>query len=177
MIFTKTTIPGVYRIDIEPQKDERGFFARTFCIDEYGKSGIPMNIVQTNISHNSKKGTLRGLHMQRSPFAEDKIVTCTHGAIFDVVVDMRAESATYRSHVAIELSRNNRQLLFIPKGCAHGFLTLEDDTDVTYLMSEFFHPECAQGYRYDDPAFGIAWPIPVAIISEKDKTYPIIQAL
>jgi dTDP-4-dehydrorhamnose 3,5-epimerase len=170
MIFTETKIKGVYIIEPELLTDERGFFARSFCKEEFQKYGLETDIVQCNISCNKKKGTLRGMHYQVPPYEEEKIVSCTKGSIYDVVVDLRRESSTYCQWVATELSKKNFKLVYIPKGCAHGFQTLEDDAMVYYQMTEFFHPECTRGVRWDDPVFKIDWPIiQKMIISEKDR--------
>jgi len=170
MIFTETKIKGVYIIEPELLTDERGFFARSFCKEEFQKYGLETDIVQCNISCNKKKGTLRGMHYQSPPYEEAKIVSCTKGSIYDVVVDLRRESSTYCQWVATELSKKNFKLVYIPKGCAHGFQTLEDDAMVYYQMTEFFHPECTRGVRWDDPVFKIDWPIiQKMIISEKDR--------
>jgi dTDP-4-dehydrorhamnose 3,5-epimerase len=169
MIFTETKIKGVYIIGPELLTDERGFFARSFCKEEFQKHGLDTDIVQCNISYNKKKGTLRGMHYQVPPFEEAKIVSCTKGSIYDVVVDLRKESLTYCQWVSTELSEKNFKMMYIPKGCAHGFQTLEDEAIVYYQMTEFFHPECARGVRWDDPAIGIIWPVPARIISEKDQ--------
>ena len=169
MIFTETKIKGVYIIGPELLTDERGFFARSFCKEEFQKHGLDTDIVQCNISYNKKKGTLRGMHYQVPPFEEAKIVSCTKGSIYDVVVDLRRESLTYCQWVATELSERNFKMMYIPRGCAHGFQTLEDEAIVYYQMTEFFHPECARGVRWDDPAIGIIWPVPARIISEKDQ--------
>ncbi len=172
MIFTRMGIEGAYIIEPEPLADERGFFARSFCEEEFRKNGLETEIVQCNISYNKKSGTLRGMHYQIPPFEEAKIVSCTRGSIYDVVLDLRRGSPSYCRWFATELSENNYTMVYVPKGCAHGFLTLEDDCMVYYQMTEFFHPECARGVRWDDPAFGITWPHPAEIISEKDQSYP-----
>jgi len=169
MIFSETMIKGVFIIEPELQTDDRGFFARSFCKEEFQKHGLDIDIVQCNISYNKKKGTLRGMHYQVPPFEEAKIVSCTKGSIYDVVVDLRKESLTYCQWVSTELSEKNFKMMYIPKGCAHGFQTLEDEAIVYYQMTEFFHPECARGVRWDDPAIGIIWPVPARIISEKDQ--------
>jgi dTDP-4-dehydrorhamnose 3,5-epimerase len=172
MIFTETKIKGVYLIEPELLTDERGFFARSFCKEEFQKYGLETDIVQCNISYNKRKGTLRGMHYQAPPFEEAKVVSCTQGSIFDVVLDLRKDSPTCCQWVANELSEKNFKIMYIPKGCAHGFQTLEDDTMVYYQMTEFFHPECARGVRWDDPIFKIEWPVlPKKIISEKDRNY------
>jgi dTDP-4-dehydrorhamnose 3,5-epimerase len=172
MIFTETRIKGVYIIEPELLPDERGFFARSFCKEEFRNHGLETDIVQCNISYNKKKGTLRGMHYQAPPFEEAKIVSCTKGSIYDVVVDLRKDSHTYCQWFAIELSERNFKMMYIPKGCAHGFQTLEDNSMVYYQMTEFFHPECARGVRWDDPALKIEWPISNLTISKKDQLYP-----
>jgi len=171
MIFTETKIKGAYIIEPELLIDERGFFARSFCKEEFQRFGLETGIVQCNISYNKKKGTLRGMHYQIPPFEEAKFVTCTKGSIYDVVVDLREDSPTYYQYVATELSEKNFKMMYVPRGCAHGFLTLEDDTFVYYQMTGLFHPEYSRGLRWDDPAIGINWPVPPTIISEKDQGY------
>jgi dTDP-4-dehydrorhamnose 3,5-epimerase len=171
MIFTETKIKGAFIIEPELLRDERGFFARTFCKDEFEEYGLETDIVQCNISYNKKKGTLRGMHYQVHPYEEAKIVSCTKGAIFDAILDLRKESGTCHQWVAVELSDENFRMVYIPKGCAHGFQTLKDDTVVYYQMSEFFHPESACGVRWDDPVFGIHWPSGKKIISKKDNQF------
>jgi len=171
MIFTETKIHGVYIIEPELLSDERGFFARSFCKEEFRNHGLETDIVQCNISYNKKKGTLRGMHYQTPPFEEVKVVSCTKGSIYDVVVDLRKGSATYCQWIATELTERNFKMIYIPKGCAHGFQTLEDNTMVYYQMTEFFHPECAGCVRWDDPRFGIQWPLKNSIISDKDRNY------
>lgn len=170
MIFTETKIKGMYIIEPELLTDERGFFTRSFCKKEFQKYGLETDTVQCNISYNKKKGTLRGMHYQVPPFEEAKIVSCTKGSIYDVVVDLRRDSPTYCQWVATNLSDKNFKMMYIPTGCAHGFQTLEDNTRVYYQMMEFFHPECARGVRWDDPVFKIDWPIKnKIIISDKDQ--------
>jgi dTDP-4-dehydrorhamnose 3,5-epimerase len=171
MIFTETKIKGAFIIEPEFLGDIRGFFARTFCQQEFEKHGLYSSIVQGNISYNKKKGTLRGMHYQTAPYEEVKIVSCIKGAIYDVVLDLRKESGTCRQWVAVELSDENFKMVYIPKGCAHGFQTLEDDVIVYYQMMEFFHPEYASGVKWDDPAFGIHWPKGKKTISEKDNQF------
>ena len=171
MIFTETKIPGVYIIEPELLADDRGFFARSFCKDEFRKYGLETDIVQCNISYNKKKGTLRGMHYQAPAFEEAKIVSCTKGSIYDVVVDLRKDSPTYRQWYAEALSEDSCRMLYVPKGCAHGFQTLEDNCVVYYQMGEYYHQECARGLRWNDPTIGIIWPVPVCIISEKDQRY------
>lgn len=171
MIFNETKLKGAYVIDIEPIEDERGFFARAWCKDEFEKYGLNSSLVQCNISFNKKRGTLRGMHYQVPPFEEDKIVRCTKGAIYDVIIDLRPESETYKQWISVKLTSENRKMLYIPKGFAHGFQTLKDNTEVFYQMSEFYHPECARGVRWDDKKIGIDWLIENKIISKKDKNY------
>ena len=171
MIFKETELEGAYIIEIEPIGDERGFFARSFCVDEFAKNGLNINIVQCNISYNGRKGTLRGMHYQADPHAEAKVVRCTMGAIYDVIVDLRLDSPTFKQWIAVELTKENRRMFYIPKGFAHGFQTLEDNAEVFYQMSEFYHPECARGIRWDDPAFNIEWPAGERIVSSRDQSY------
>ncbi len=172
MIFRETPLPGAYVIDIERLEDERGFFARTWCEREYQAHGLNSRLVQCSISFNKVKGTLRGMHYQLPPFAEAKVVRCTRGAIYDVIIDLRRESPTFRQHFGITLTPENRSMLYVPEGFAHGLLTLADETEVLYLISEFYAPEYARGVRWNDPAFGIAWPGPVRVISARDANYP-----
>jgi dTDP-4-dehydrorhamnose 3,5-epimerase len=171
MIFTETKLGGAYLIDLDKHEDERGFFARSWCQDEFEKHGLNPRMVQCNISFNEKLGTLRGLHYQSLPHQEAKLVRCTMGALYDVIVDLRSDSPTFKKWLSVELTAQNRRALYVPEGCAHGFQTLVDNTEVFYQMSEFFHPECARGVRWDDPAFGIAWPISNPIISKKDEEF------
>ena len=175
MIFIETNIPGVFIMDIEPIADDRGFFARTFCKREFEARGLETNFVQCSISYNKKRGTLRGLHYQISPYEETKIVSCIKGSIYDVVLDLRSDSDTLRQWVAVELNDKNQRLLYIPKGCAHGFQTMEDATEVYYQISEFYHPESARGLRWDDRAFGIEWPGEADNISPRDLTFPLYE--
>ena len=157
---------------MERHPDERGFFARTFCINEFATHGLDTKLVQCSISFNTRKGTLRGLHYQTAPHAETKLVRCTRGAVYDVVVDLRANSPTLRQWVGVELTEQKRNMVYIPEGCAHGFLTLADESEVFYQMSEFYSPKSARGVRWNDPAFRIGWPGKVEVISERDRTYP-----
>lgn len=172
MIFHKTNLDGVVEVYLEPKIDERGFFARSWCRQEFEQEGLNPSLVQCSISFNSKKGTLRGLHYQIDRYAETKLVRCTRGAIYDVAVDMRPQSATFMQWVGSELTATNRRALHIPEGCAHGFLTLEDETEVFYQISEFYRPEAARGVRWNDPAFAIVWPETVEVISDRDRAYP-----
>lgn len=172
MRFQATPIPGLLVIDIEPHHDERGLFARTFCADELANHGIRLGIAQCSVSFSPHARTLRGLHFQAPPHAEVKLVRCTRGAVFDVTVDLRRDSPTQRRWFAVKLTSENRRALLVPEGCAHGFLTLMPDTEVSYMMSTPFHPELARGVRWDDPAFAIAWPMRPILMSERDATYP-----
>lgn len=173
MKFTETQLKGAYIIEPEMLTDERGFFARSWCQKEFTERGLNPNLVQCNISFNLKKGTLRGMHYQTKPYEEAKLVRCTMGAIHDVIIDLRPESPTFKQWVAVELTAENRKMLYIPEWIAHGFQTLVDNTEVFYQMSEFYHSESATGLRWDDPIFGIVWPqTSQIIISEKDKSYP-----
>ena len=172
MVFQETVLGGAFVIDLEPIEDERGFFARSYCAREFAAHGLHTDWPQCNVSYNRRQGTLRGMHYQAPPHAEVKLVRCTRGAIHDVIIDLRPESETFRRHVGVELTAANRTMLYIPAGFAHGFLTLEDDTEVFYQMGAFFEPSAGRGARYDDPAFGIEWPVPIQVVSEKDRTYP-----
>jgi dTDP-4-dehydrorhamnose 3,5-epimerase len=172
MTFCEVKLPGVHEIRIEPKPDERGFFARCWCREEFESNGLTAAIVQCSISLNVRKGTLRGLHYQAPPHAETKIVRCTRGSIYDVVVDLRPGSPMFKEWIALVLSAEKRNMLFVPEGCAHGFLALEDNTEVFYQVSEFYSPESARGVRWDDQAFQIVWPSAPEVISERDRTYP-----
>jgi dTDP-4-dehydrorhamnose 3,5-epimerase len=172
MTFHETKLQGVFEIRIEPLRDERGFFARSWCQTEFKSHGLNPALVQCNISFNGRKGTLRGMHYQLAPYAEAKLIRCTRGAIYDVIVDLRRGSPTFKQWVSVVLTAEKRNMAYVPEDCAHGFLTLEDDTEVFYQMSQFFSAESARGVRWDDPAFQIAWPHEIAVISERDKNYP-----
>ena len=174
MIFKKTKIQGLYIIEPELKIDERGFFVRTFCQREFARENLIFKILQINQSQTKKKGTIRGIHFQKAPRAEDKIVQCQRGAIYDVAIDLRRDSATYGQWVAAELTEENKKMLLMPKGFAHGFQTLTDNCQTQYLMSEFYSPQQAGGVRWDDPFFNIKWPIKNPILSEKDKNWPLI---
>ncbi len=173
MIFTETKLKGAFRIDLELRKDDRGYFARSFCQQEFEAHGLQKIVSQSNVSFNEKKGTLRGMHFQIAPKAEAKLVRCTRGALYDVIVDLRPESSTYCAWTAVELTADNGRMLYIPEGFAHGFQTLEDNTEVFYQMFEFYSPEHARGVRWDDPAFGISWPLPDPVMSDKDRAYKL----
>lgn len=172
MIFHETKLPGVFEIQIEEHKDERGFFARSWCQTEFKKHGLNSVPVQCNISYNERKGTLRGMHYQAEPFGEAKLIRCTAGAVYDVAIDLRPESSSYKQWIGVTLSADNRNMLYISEGCAHGFLTLEDKTEIFYQMSEFYHPESARGVRWNDAAFQVEWPAAIEVISERDRMYP-----
>jgi dTDP-4-dehydrorhamnose 3,5-epimerase len=171
MIFTEAKLKGAFIIDIDPHEDERGFFARSWCADEFKQHGLDPRLAQCNISFNKKRGTLRGMHYQAEPFPEAKLVRCTMGAIYDVVIDLRSGSPTFKQWSAVEMTAENRRALYIPEGLAHGFQTLVDNTEVLYQMGEFFHPECARGVRWNDPAFAVEWPRDISIISSRDQGY------
>ncbi|MFC2050905.1 dTDP-4-dehydrorhamnose 3,5-epimerase [Chloroflexota bacterium] len=172
MVFKETKLKGAYIIEIEPAEDERGFFARSCCQKEFEQHGLDFCIVQCNLSYNKKRGTLRGMHYQAAPYEEAKLVRCSMGAVYDVMIDLRPESSTFKQWVAEELTAQNCKMLYIPEGFAHGFLTLEDNTTVFYQVSEFYHSECERGVRWDDPVFGIEWPSKNYIISAKDRQFP-----
>lgn len=172
MIFTETSVGGAYLIEPERMEDERGFFARTWCRREFREAGLNPELVQCSISFSPRRGTLRGLHYQAAPHEEVKLIRCTMGSIYDVVLDLRSDSASSLTHFGTVLSAENRRMLYLPEGCAHGFLTLEDDTEVFYQVSEVYVPEAARGVRWDDPAFGIEWPGEVRAVSERDRRYP-----
>jgi dTDP-4-dehydrorhamnose 3,5-epimerase len=172
MIFKETRLKGAYVIEIEPMKDERGFFARSFCQKEFEEHGLNPRIVQCNISYNKKKGTLRGMHYQSAPHEEAKLVSCLKGAIYDVIIDLRPNSPTCSQWLPVELSSDNNNMIYVPEGFAHGFQTLKNNTVVFYQMSEFYHPESAKGVCWNDPAFGIVWPDDIRVISDRDQKYP-----
>lgn len=172
MIFTPTELPGVVLVDPEPLEDERGFFARTFDAGEFAARGLGTSWPQASVSHNRRRGTLRGLHFQVAPHEESKLVRCTAGAIFDVVVDLRPDSPAYTRHVAAELSADNRRQIHIPPGCAHGFQALTDGAEVSYWISTAYAPEAARGARWDDPLFAIPWPLAPTVMSRRDREFP-----
>ena len=171
MIFTETKLRGAYIIELEKLQDERGFFARSFCQEEFKQHRLNFHIVQCNISYNKKKRTLRGMHYQVAPYEEAKLVSCIKGAMYDVIIDLRPDSPTYCQWIGAELTQKNYTMMYIPEGFAHGFQTLEVDTIIFYQMSEFYHPKSARGIRWNDPAFGIEWQIPQPILSERDKSF------
>lgn len=176
MIFAETELTGAYIITPERFEDERGFFARTWCQQEFAFHGLDCRLVQCNISFNREKGTLRGMHYQAAPYAETKLVRCTMGTVYDVIVDLRPDSRTFKQWIAVELSADNRQMLYVAAGLAHGFQTLEPNTEVLYQMSEFYVPASVRGVRWNDPAFGIQWLLKVQAISDRDRTYPDFTA-
>lgn len=171
MIFTETRLKGAFVIDLDRRNDERGFFARAFCQNEFREHGLKPVIAQANIASNLKKGTLRGMHFQYPPAAETKLVRCTRGAILDIIVDLRPESRTYLEHVAVELNEDNMTSLYVPERFAHGYQALRDGTDTSYQVGEFYAPEAEGGLRHDDPRLGLQWPLPVSVISPKDQAF------
>jgi dTDP-4-dehydrorhamnose 3,5-epimerase len=175
MKFTETKLKGAFIIDLEPRSDERGFFSRSFCQKEFEAHGLKTTIAQANISFNYRKGTVRGLHFQFPPAAETKFVRCSRGAIVDVIVDLRPESPTYLQHIAVELTADNRRGLFVPERFAHGYQVLEDNTETTYQVGEFYTPSAESGLRYSDPRLGLEWPLPATDMSEKDAKWPLLD--
>jgi dTDP-4-dehydrorhamnose 3,5-epimerase len=176
-MFHKTALGGVFIIEPERREDRRGFFARTWCQEEFAGHGLNPHLVQCSVSVNVLRGTLRGMHFQAPPHAEAKLIRCTRGAMWDVALDLRPGSPTFRRHVGAELTAENRLALYIPEGVAHGFQTLEDNTEVLYQMTAAYAPETARGVRFDDPAFGIPWPIPDPIVLERDRNYRSVEAV
>ena len=172
MRFIETDLRGAWLIETLPVRDSRGFFARTFCARQFADHGLTARFVQNSTSQSVTRGTLRGMHFQRPPHAEAKVVSCLKGAIWDVIIDLRADSPTYRRWQGFELTAANRHQLYLPEGFAHGFQTLCDDAEVGYLISQFYEPLAAGGVRFDDPAFSIEWPLPVSVISDKDRAWP-----
>jgi dTDP-4-dehydrorhamnose 3,5-epimerase len=172
MQFIETKIAGVYVLEIERKDDKRGFFARVFSRDDLARQGLVDDFPQHNVGYNRLKGTLRGMHFQREPHAETKLVRCTRGAAFDVALDLRPDSPTFRKWVGVEISADNHRMLYLPTGCAHGYQTLADDTELHYLTSQLYVPQSATGFRHNDPAFAIEWPLPVACISDADVGWP-----
>jgi len=172
MRFMPTALEGVLRVDIDPIRDERGSFARAWCREEFEAAGSSAEWVQANVARNPTRGTLRGMHYQRAPHAEAKLVRCTRGRLYDAAVDLRPDSATYGCWVREELTEEGGEMLFIPPGCAHGYLTLEPNTDVLYLTSAAYRPDAADGVRYDDPFFAIEWGAPIVLVSDQDRSWP-----
>jgi dTDP-4-dehydrorhamnose 3,5-epimerase len=179
MIFSETILAGAYTVDIDRHQDNRGYFARVFCADEFSAHGLKATVAQGSVSFNAKRGTMRGMHFQYPPASETKFVRCTRGAVVDVIVDLRPESPTYLQHVAVNLSADNGRGLYVPERFAHGFVTLTDDTELVYLISNYHTPGAEGGLRHDDPALGVIWPVPIQVIAERDnrwKGYSEIQA-
>jgi dTDP-4-dehydrorhamnose 3,5-epimerase len=175
MIFTETELKGAFIIDIERREDPRGFFARAFCQREFESHGLKPVIAQANIAHNKIKGTIRGMHFQFPPVAETKAVRCTRGAILDIIVDLRPESPTYLRHIAVELNEDNQRMLYIPERFAHGYQVLRDNTDTSYQVGEFYSPGAEGGLLHDDPRLSLEWPLPVSVISDKDRTWKLLD--
>ena len=174
MLFTETKLGGAFIIDLERREDNRGFFARAFCQNEFSDHGLKPIIAQANIGFNRRRGCLRGMHFQYPPAAETKVVRCTRGAVLDIIVDLRPESPTFLEHVSVELTADNHRAIYIPERFAHGYQALEDDTETSYQVGEFYTPGAEGGLRYDDPALGLTWPLPVGEISEKDADWPLL---
>jgi len=175
MRFVATPLADGYIVELDRLEDERGFFARSFCSAEFAAHELAASFPQCNVSYNARRGTLRGMHYQREPYAEAKVVRCTRGAIYDVIVDIRPGSPTFRRWFAVDLTADNHRMLYVPQGYAHGFQTLMDDSEVFYMMSETYHPEAAAGIRWNDPAFGISWPLAEPIVSARDAGYATFQ--
>jgi dTDP-4-dehydrorhamnose 3,5-epimerase len=175
MIFTETNLKGAFIIDIDRRVDERGFFARAFCQNEFRDHGLRPVIAQANIASNMRKGTLRGMHFQYPPAAESKLVRCTRGAILDIIVDLRPDSATYLEHISVELNEDNMRALYVPERFAHGYQALRDNTDTSYQVGEFYTPQAEGGLRHDDPRLGLNWPLPVSVISSKDQAFRLLH--
>jgi dTDP-4-dehydrorhamnose 3,5-epimerase len=175
MIFHETTLPGAYVLEAERFSDDRGFFARIWCKNELEAHGLNRVVLQSNVGFSYRKGTVRGLHFQKPPHAEVKIVRCTRGAIFDVIVDLRPESPSYCQWFGVELTQENRRMIYVPGGFAQGYMTLEDNTEMYYHTSEVFAPRAAFGVRFDDPAFGIRWPLAPSVISQQDRNWPLLE--
>jgi dTDP-4-dehydrorhamnose 3,5-epimerase len=175
MIFTETNLKGAFVIDVERHKDSRGFFARAFCQREFETHGLKPIIAQANIAFNHRKGTMRGMHFQFPPAAETKLVRCTRGAILDIIVDLRPESATYLQHAAVELTADNQRSFYVPERFAHGYQVLLDETETSYQVGEFYRPDCESGLLYNDPRLALQWPLPVTAISEKDGGWKLLE--
>jgi dTDP-4-dehydrorhamnose 3,5-epimerase len=177
VIFSETALKGAFVIDLERRQDARGFFARAFCQNEFKAHGLKPVVALDNFASNPKKATVRGMHFQYPPAAETKLVRCTRGAILDVIVDLRPESATYLQHVAVELNEENQRALYVPERFAHGYQTLRDNSDASYQAGEFYTPEAEGGLRQDDPRLGLSWPLPIEMISEKDQKFPLLDQI
>ena len=177
MLFIETKLKGAFIVDLEQRQDQRGFFARTFCAQEFSAHGLKPTVVQCNLSFNYKKGTLRGMHYQVAPACETKLIRCTQGAIYDVIIDMRPDSPTYLQHIGVELTAQNRRALYVPEMFAHGYQALTDEAEVVYQVGEFYTSGYERGLRYDDPTFSIEWPLAVSEISAKDVTWPLFESV
>lgn len=177
MIFRETSLKGAFVLELERREDSRGFFARAFCQNEFRAHGLKPTIAQGNVASNIRKGTLRGMHFQYPPAAESKLVRCTRGAIYDIIVDLRPESPTYLQHFGVELNEDNQLALYVPERFAHGYQTLCDKTDTSYLVGEFYTPEAEGGLLYDDPSLKLSWPLPVSVVSDKDQKFPLYSAI
>ncbi len=175
MIFSPTELKGAYLVGLQRIEDARGFFARGWCRKEFTEQGLNPDLAQLNLAFSHRRGTLRGLHFQVAPHAEAKLVRCTRGALYDVIIDLRPGSPTFRRWLGVELTADNRQMLYVPEGFAHGYQTLADETEMYYQTTEFYVPQAARGVRYNDPAFAVKWPLPVAVISEADQKWPDFQ--
>jgi dTDP-4-dehydrorhamnose 3,5-epimerase len=172
MIFTETKLKGAFIVDVKKLEDDRGFFGRSWCRREFEAIGLTADVVQTNVAYSKLKGTLRGMHYQLSPYEESKLVRCTRGAVYDVIIDLRPESPTFKQWVGVELTADNYRMLFVPERFGHGYITLQDNTDVTYQVTQYYTPGAERGIRWNDPEFNIAWPIEPLVMSEKDKQMP-----
>jgi dTDP-4-dehydrorhamnose 3,5-epimerase len=177
VIFTETELAGAFIVDLERHQDARGFFARVFCQKEFAAHGLKAPVAQANIAANRRRGTIRGMHFQFPPAAETKYVRCVRGAMLDIIVDLRPESPTYLRHVSVELSAGNQRGLYFPEGFAQGYQTLEDDTDIAYMMGEFYTPSAQSGLRHDDPMLGLSWPLRLEVISEKDGNWKLLEEI
>jgi dTDP-4-dehydrorhamnose 3,5-epimerase len=174
VVFTETKLSGAFIIELERREDDRGFFARAFCQNEFSDHGLKPVIAQANIGFNKQRGCLRGMHFQYPPAAETKVVRCTRGAVLDIIVDLRPESPTYLEHISVELTADNHRAIYIPERFAHGYQALEDETETSYQVGEFYTPDVEGGLRYDDPGLGLTWPLPVSEISEKDAAWSLL---
>lgn len=177
MIFSELELKGAYIIEPKPLTDERGFFARIFCRQEFAKYALNPCIAQCDISFNRRKGTIRGMHYQITPYQEAKLLSCIKGSIYDVIIDLRKDSATFLKWEAVYLNEKNRQMLYIPEGFAHGFQTLQDNTEIYYQISEYYHPECSRGLRWNDPKLAIPWPLSEKIVSRRDDSFPLLDEM
>jgi dTDP-4-dehydrorhamnose 3,5-epimerase len=176
MIFHPTKLQGAFIVDLEPREDQRGYFGRAYCAKEFAAHGITTGVVQANMSGTLRQGTIRGMHYQSAPASEPKFIRCVRGAIYDVIIDMRTDSPTYLQHIGVELTAANRRAIYVPDMFAHGHQALVDDVEIFYLVGEFYTPGCEQGVRFDDPAVGIQWPVPVTVVSDKDKAWSLLSS-